>query len=249
MYHKVGIPVHHKADRFLNVSVAGFRRHLRILTELGFRARPFQDVVEAHRSGKSLPSRTFAVTFDDGFQCVGEYAAPVLAEFGFPATIFVVSDAAGKTNIWDVLEGHAEQPLLDWEALRRLVGAGWEIGGHTRTHPRLDTLDDGAALAEIVQGKEEIEARLGLSPQTFCYPYGYFNSCTPRLVDTAGFLGACTVRSGLATPQHDPFLLPRVKLGYGDGALRLLFKLLVRPHLPNTRPFRRSHRLRIPDAK
>ena len=39
----------------------------------------------------------------------------------------------------------------------------------------------------------------------------------PRLVQAAGFTGACTTRSGLAKRDADPFLLPRVKIAYRDG--------------------------------
>jgi peptidoglycan/xylan/chitin deacetylase (PgdA/CDA1 family) len=238
MYHRVGEPVACRADRFLNVSAHGFRRQMRALAALGYRARPFAEVVDALRSGRPLPRRTFALTFDDGYRSIGETAAPILARFGSPATVFVVSEGVGRTNVWDRVTGRPERPLLDWDALRGLLAAGWEVGGHTRTHPHLNALSDVDALSDIRLGREETEARLGVTLRTFCYPFGHLNARTPALVRAAGFSGACTTQSGLASSAHDPFLLPRVKVAYRDGVSGMLFRLMLRSHLPDLRPHR-----------
>ncbi|HZT43920.1 MAG TPA: polysaccharide deacetylase family protein [Chthonomonadaceae bacterium] len=241
MYHKVGHPVACRQDTFLNVPAEDFRRQMRLLAALGYRARTFAEVVEAIVCGHTLPRRTFAVTFDDGYRCIGEAAVPVLAELNFPATIFVVPSGVGQTNVWDSGEDIPALSLLDWESLSRLISAGWEMGGHTHSHPHLDALDDESAYAQIVSGKQAVEERLGISLTTFCYPFGHYNARTPALVRAAGFLGATTTRSGLARPESDPFLIPRVKVAYRDGVMGLLYRILVRPNLPNTRPRRREY--------
>src|SRR2546423_7572428 len=140
MYHKVGSPVIGRRDIFLNVGADDFRRQMRALARLGYRARPFREVVESVVCRRPLPPRTFAVTFDDGFRCVADTAAPVLAEYSFPATVFVVSGGVGGVNRWDPAPRRPHLPLLDWEDLRRLAACGWGIGGHTRSHPHLDSL-------------------------------------------------------------------------------------------------------------
>ncbi len=243
MYHKVGQPVFSKKDRFLNVSARDFERQMNLLSQLGYQGRPFFEIVEAVSQNRTLPPKTFAVTFDDGYSNVGELAAPVLNRLRIPGTVFVISQGAGKTNRWDRQEGHSELDLMGWEQLKRLQRSGWEVGGHTRTHPHLDVLKDEDALDEIQQGKEEVEAHLGGSLQTFCYPFGHYRQCTPLLVKRAGFSGACTTKSGLVeTSLASAYLLPRVKVAYGDGAFGLLYRLLVRPHLPDFRKHRRDHR-------
>lgn len=231
MYHKVGSPVASKADTFLNVSARDFQRQMRLLASLGYSARTFAEVVDALSLGKSLPRRTFAITFDDGYTCVGDSAGPILQAFGFPATVFVVPSAAGKTNAWDRVTGRPELPLMDWDRLKALQAEGWEMAGHTQSHPHLNQLEDEEAQREIAWGKEEAEALLGTSLTTFCYPFGDFNERTPGLVRSAGFAGACTTRSGLAKTGDDPFLLSRVKVAYRDGVMGLLYRMLIRPRL------------------
>ena len=242
MYHKVGQPVATAEDRFLNVAESDFARQMRVLDRLGYKARSFAEVVDAHVSRKTLPKRSFAVTFDDGYACVGQFAAPILAAHAFPATVFVVPSGVGKENSWDEATGRQRLPLMDWDSLLALQRAGWEIAGHTRSHPHLDALEDAEAYEEIHTGKAETENRSGMQLTTFCYPFGHFNARTPEIVRSAGFAGACTTRSGVICPEMDAFLLPRVKVAYSDGVAGLFYRLLVRPYLPDLRRGRRSQR-------
>lgn len=232
MHHKVGAPVRTNADRFLNVSARDFQRQARLLARLGYRGITFAQAVDGLFAGRPLPPRPVCITFDDGCACVGEHAAPVLAALGWPATVFVPTAHAGRENAWDRETGRPLLPLMGWERLRELAEAGWEIAGHTRTHPHLDLLDDSEALAEMAGGRADIAAQLGVAPSTLCYPFGGLNDRTPGLARQAGFAGACTTRSGLASPACDPFLLPRVKVARRDGLLGLLYRLWIRPRLP-----------------
>ena len=77
----------------------------------------------------SPDANAVALTFDDGFVNFGDVAAPLLAEHGFPSTLFVVTDAAGRTNRWNGQPGRGvpELPLLNWESLRRLADQGVEL--------------------------------------------------------------------------------------------------------------------------
>jgi peptidoglycan/xylan/chitin deacetylase (PgdA/CDA1 family) len=231
MYHKVGAPVSSKADTFLNVSTAAFRRQMRLLRKLGYQGITFQHAVDGLVSGASLPPRPVCVTFDDGYVNVGENAASILAGYGWPGTVFVPTDYVGGENSWDRSYGKPILPIMSWPQLQSLHDAAWEIAGHTASHPHLDELDDAKALEEMVSGKKVIEQHLGTVVKTFCYPFGGINDRTAGLVRQAGFSGACTTKSGLARPGADPFLYPRVKVAYRDGVLGFLYRLVIRPRL------------------
>jgi peptidoglycan/xylan/chitin deacetylase (PgdA/CDA1 family) len=240
MYHKVGAGVVERGDTFLNVSAHDFRRQMRQLAQRGYSVRPFSEIVDALRSGKSLPKRTCAITFDDGYQCVGQHAAPIMAEFGFAGTVFVVSQAIGKTNDWDSVTGHPVLPLMNEAELRKLHADGWELAGHTRTHPHLNLVSDADALEEIRGGREELEHQFGVPLHTFCYPFGDYNDRTPHLVLRAGYRGACTTVSGLARSASDPCLVSRVKVAYRDGVFGFFYRLLVCARFLGKSPQRNS---------
>ena len=162
------------------VSVApdAFRRHVRWLASGRVRVVTVPELLRLPHDADAV-----AITFDDGLASFGDVAAPLLAEHGLPATVFVVSDRAGATSAWQdaaaVRRGPRVPafPLLDWPALRRLAEGGLvELGAHTRTHRDLTRLR-GAMLADEIEGcAARITAETGHRPAAFAYPYGEVNA-------------------------------------------------------------------------
>lgn len=85
----------------LHITQARFREQMGCLAAR-YSVVPLRELIARMRAGKSL-RRTAAVTFDDAYRGVFEYAWPVLTELRLPATVFVVSDAAanGEPFWWD----------------------------------------------------------------------------------------------------------------------------------------------------
>ena len=232
MYHKVGAPVERPADTFLNVPTEAFARQMRFLARRGYRAVTLADAIAGLAGRGPLPGRPLVVTFDDGYRCVEEHAAPVLSALQWPATLYAPSAWVGRANEWNAQTGHPVLPLLDWDSLAALQACGWEIGGHTRSHAHLERLTDDEAFHEVAGGLADLRERLGDRPRTFCYPFGGLAPTTPEQVRRAGFVAACTTKSGLVRSHTDPFLLPRVKVAPRDGLVGLVYRLWIRPHLP-----------------
>jgi glycosyltransferase involved in cell wall biosynthesis/peptidoglycan/xylan/chitin deacetylase (PgdA/CDA1 family) len=102
----------------------------------------------------------------------------------------------------------AELPrFLDWDGVRALRAAGVEIGGHTRSHPILPRTDPDRARAEIVGGRERLEAELGMPVAGFASPNGDLDDTAVRLVGEAGFAWAYTAMP--APWDGDPYRIPR----------------------------------------
>ena len=236
MYHRVGIPLFASQDRFLNVSVKSLLKQLNLLVKLGYQSRTFHEVV----TSTNLPEKTVVITFDDAFECVFEHALPILEKVGYVATTYAVTDFVGRMNSWEEGKNSSHHPLMSWERLADLQSKGWEIGGHTCSHPHLDVLDFEQTEAQLQHSAQELDARLGAIGRSFCYPFGHYRAETVDLVSQAGFSGACTTKSGLFHRGTDIYQVPRVKISYSDGALGLVYKLMVRPHMPDLRKARRD---------
>jgi peptidoglycan/xylan/chitin deacetylase (PgdA/CDA1 family) len=98
-----------------------------------------------------------------------------------------------------------------------------EIGSHTRTHPILSRCSGAEITSEIAGSKAEIEAILGRSVSTFCYPNGLagdFDRRCERAVDEAGYLGAVRAYGGLVFPGDDRFALPRMSAYRGFKSMK-----------------------------
>jgi probable sporulation protein (polysaccharide deacetylase family) len=58
---------------------------------------------------------------------------------------------------------------------RRIKEAGHEIGNHAYTHPDMRTLSEEQIHLEISKTNQIIEKEIGIKPQFFTPPYGYFD--------------------------------------------------------------------------
>ncbi len=223
----------------LAVTPAHFRRQLEWLVERGYRGATFHDAITARPAG-----RTLVVTFDDAFLSVLEHAQPVLSSLGLPATVFVVTDLAdaGRPLHWRgsaVMTGESDNGELrgmNWQQLRELADSGWEIGSHTRTHPRLTQLSDEGLASELRESREACQRALGTPCRSLAYPFGDFDSRVLTAAANAGYTAAASEDLGPATP----LAWPRVGI-YRNNSMRA-FRLKVSPTVRRVRSLLRGGR-------
>lgn len=89
-YHGVSLQDEHEWDPGLFVTPAFLRRRFEILRDGGYVVLPLGEAVRSLRRG-TLPPRSVVLTFDDGFHNFFAAAAPLLEEFGYPATNYMSS--------------------------------------------------------------------------------------------------------------------------------------------------------------
>lgn len=211
----------------LAVTTAQLREQLELLVSRGYRAVTFHEVV-----AEEPPGPTLAITFDDGFASVLELAFPILSSLGLVATIFVVTDFVdGERPLrWPGIErrsGIHEREVrgLSWSELDQLAAAGWEIGSHTRTHPRLTQLDDGALAAELRGSRAACERALARPCHSLAYPFGDVDSRVVAATREAGYEAAAALSTGLG--GGSPLEWPRTGVYRKDSLRR--FRLKVSP--------------------
>lgn len=113
------------------------------------------------------------IWFDDGYLNTYEVAYPILKRYGLTAILSVVTGRVGVTI--NILGGKAR--LMTLEQIRTLVEDGWEIAGHSHTHPtkRYDGYGFAAlsleeTRVEVEESKKWIEENLGVTPTKFVAP-------------------------------------------------------------------------------
>jgi peptidoglycan/xylan/chitin deacetylase (PgdA/CDA1 family) len=212
----------------LAVSLAVFREQMEFLHRSGYAALPFRQCEERRQAG-TLPAKPVVITFDDAFQSILS-TVPILANFGWQASVFVVSQFAdtGRRLDWyglnpDVDDAPPPETCgLRWEELRELAALGWEIGSHTHRHTLLTNLSDGAVLAELEVSRRRISEETG-SCASVSYPYGRANLRVARLAEEVGFKAGC-----MLTGAHlfdEPLLRPRLSVCNRDTGVRLSLKV------------------------
>jgi peptidoglycan/xylan/chitin deacetylase (PgdA/CDA1 family) len=187
-----------------------FAEQLDLLTDNGLKIVPLRRLVAALRGGPPLPPRSAVLTFDDGFADFHSTVAPLLAARGLPATLYVTTGALGGPS-WPPGRGSLlpAAPMLTWRQMREL-DLLVEIGGHTRSHPQLDTLLRQDAREEVEGCKARLEDALGHRVDAFAYPHGYSSRSVRRLVDEAGWTSATAVRYGFSSGADERLRIARL---------------------------------------
>jgi peptidoglycan/xylan/chitin deacetylase (PgdA/CDA1 family) len=212
MYHSVEP---HRWDPYrVTVRPERFEAQLRWLRRRGLRGTSMRELLRA-----GDPRGLVGLTFDDGYADFVTHALPILARYGFSATVFVIAGALGGTNTWD--EPGPRKRLMTAGEVRHAAAGGIEIGSHGLTHQRLTGVDDGALAGEVRRSRAILRELTGQDVDGFCYPYGAAGPREAAAVRAAGYGYGCAVRPPVAA---DRFTLPRTFVGDRDTAPRLLAK-------------------------
>jgi glycosyltransferase involved in cell wall biosynthesis/peptidoglycan/xylan/chitin deacetylase (PgdA/CDA1 family) len=225
LYHAVTMPGE-ASSRYV-VCARRFARQMRWLRLAGRHVLGLDEYLRCRREHRLPPARAVVLTFDDGYRDNGTIAQPILAQFRFPATIFLVTDFVGGQNRWDSKGVLHDRALLGWDETRTLARSGIQFGSHTLNHPVLTALPAAAAELEIAASKAALERHLPDAAPAFAYPYGVYDETVRALVERAGFWGACTTRTGLNGPGTPLFELRRVEVRGEFGLMRFLLAILV----------------------
>src|SRR4051794_34828326 len=219
MYHGIGRV---EEDPFgLFVSPERLAGQLQILRVLGLRGASLVELGDAAARGDA--DGLVGLTFDDGYRDVLTFAAPLVARHGFTATMFAVSGLLGGENVWDP---PPRRQLMTGAALRALAAHGWEIGSHSVSHARLTEVDPDRLRHEVAASGPALADVTGVSPRTFCYPYGAVDRDAVAAVRAAGYAYACAVTRDAELTRE--FALPRIGVTERDRGPRFAAKLVLR---------------------
>jgi len=226
MYHGISPEVASRHPYFeTNTSQELFADHMKFLHENGYATVELNEAVSTIFTGSNGQKRV-AITFDDGFRNFYTQAFPILAEYRFKATMFIVS---GLTQDRPACVNGKE--YLSWAEVRELHAHGIRIGSHSVSHPELYKLDAKDLEYEVRQSKETIEDALGESICSFSYPFAFpendqkFAAHLRELLERHGYENGVTTILGTAGAGDDWFFLPRIPVNTFDDLGFLKTKL------------------------
>jgi len=198
----------------ISISPKIFAIQMSYLNEAGFQVISLGQLMEKVRFKQHIPGKTIVLTFDDGLKNFYTAAWPVLARYGFSATVFVPTDFIGKQSWWYADYDLKPVPMLDWPQLRELSANNMDIQSHGCSHCKLTEVAPPDFQRELGKSKQVLEDGLGRSADFFCYPFGEVNQDIAAAAGAAGYKGAACMDQGLYNPGDDPYLIKRESLDY-----------------------------------
>jgi len=204
MYHYVS-PLPADADTIrqdLTVTPEAFAAQLAYLREQGYTSITLFDLAAALRGEASLPEKPIVLTFDDGYADTYTVVFPLLQQYGFKGTFFVIAY---------VVEGGVPG-YLTWEQAREMAEAGMSIQSHSLDHVDLRERSADFLKQQVELSRALIEARVGQPVRFFCYPAGRYDEATIQALDQAGYWGAVTTEWGSQQTWSRRFTWPRLRV-------------------------------------
>ncbi|GIU40229.1 polysaccharide deacetylase [Shewanella sairae] len=228
---------HHVSDTtpaITSVTPAQFKEQMQYLADNNFNVVPLSTVVESIKAKQTLPAKTIAITFDDGYRSIANTAHPILKQYKFPYTLFV--------SVEPILKEYGE--MMSWQQLITLSNEGAEIANHSWNHEHLIRKEGNETEAQwlariednILRTEAEIAKATGQNLKMLAYPYGEYNQQIEAMLEKHGFV-AFGQQSGAAGPHSPLTALPRFPVAgvYADlNSLKVKLHSLNMPVIAQT---------------
>ncbi|WP_338994595.1 polysaccharide deacetylase family protein [Fusobacterium animalis] len=189
-----------------------FKKHLQYLKDKNYTVITFKDLDKIGWRNRFEKGRKYIIlTFDDGYKDNYDLAFPILKEFNFKATIFLMGSLT--YNEWDVKAGGERKfSLMSVEMIKEMQDYGIEFGAHTFNHPKINTLSNEEIEHQIVDVKKPLEEKIGKEIITFAYPYGILNDYAKEMAKKAGYTFALATDSGSVCLSDDLYQIRRIAI-------------------------------------
>jgi peptidoglycan/xylan/chitin deacetylase (PgdA/CDA1 family) len=214
MYHHISpIPTNNVLDASLTVTPLIFAEQLDYLKKQGYHSITLNQLLNNLYYETPLPTKPIILTFDDGYEDSYQYAYPLLQQYGYSGTFYIIT---GKVN-WD--------GQMTWSQLRKMLAHGMQMGSHTVHHVDIGQVllnSHDEAQQELQVSQSTLQQKLGIVIQHFCYPSGEpfkHGSWTLRqavmsLLAENGYTDATTDpgMTGIVQQSQYPFILLRTRV-------------------------------------
>ncbi len=174
---KVLILTYHRFSRGQDaskVSAADFDSHLQYLSRHN-NVLPLAEAVECLKNGKTLPANATVITIDDGYSDAYEIAFAKLKKYGFPATVYAITDFVDQNIwLWTDLMRYVMAKTIDSEfsfdfgtgdsVQARLTDDAKRLEAANRTNERLKKLSNEQKDAKIAEIARQLNVELPTAP-------------------------------------------------------------------------------------
>ncbi|WP_020615796.1 polysaccharide deacetylase family protein [Paenibacillus daejeonensis] len=202
--------------------IGDFSNQMRLLKEHQFNVITMEQYTAFMLEGASVPDNAVLLTFDDGYETFYTLAYPLLREYGYTATNFVIVSS---------IDNQSGRPKMSWDQMREMQEQGFSFQSHSYDshqygevnvkHKKGPLLSNYLYLereernesdteylrrikADLKLAEQRLQEELGQGSQVFAFPYGAFNDMLQQTLQELGVPLSFTTRPGSNQPG-EPF--------------------------------------------
>jgi len=213
-----------------------FEEDLKMLKDNNFNVITLKDMMKGVQGEANMPQNAVAITFDDGYESFYKYAYPILKKYNMPSTLFVItswtesySASAGdigsigpheivemqKSGLVDI-ESHSHSGH-DYTVRDEKGNLGGVLAFKTydKNTGKYETQDvyEKRVVEDLAKSIPIIEKYTGVRPDTFCFPFGHYNTRLVELGKMAGFKYFVTTAYGYNRENSKNVTVRRIRSG------------------------------------
>ena len=176
------------------------------------------------------PAKSFLLTFDDGYRNNLDYVLPLLKEFGWEATIFIIAGTLDGSMSLD--EEHDAAKKLSVEELGDMAGPNIQLGLHGYQHENFSEIPLEAIKDALQQSCMAFD-QAGISyRKVLAYPYGARPKNKGQFAQLKKWMADKGIEAAFRignkpqpTPAADRYELKRIDIRGGDSPEDFVTKL------------------------
>ncbi|RJG24026.1 polysaccharide deacetylase family protein [Paenibacillus thiaminolyticus] len=213
MYHQLVDQADKKKPHLLPVDQ--FEQQMKLLKERGFHVISMDEYVDFMTAGAAIPDNAVLLTFDDGYETFYTHAFPILQQFGYTATNFVIVAS---------IDNQTGKPKLTWDQMREMKQAGMSFYSHTynshrqgpinatgkekpmlsrhlylKDRDRIENDEEyiGRITGDLATAEKRLREELGNTRRIVAFPYGAYNQDVLRVLNTLNIELSFTIKPGM----------------------------------------------------
>ncbi len=197
------------------LSAEVFKKQMELLKTSGFRVIGMKEYSDFVLKGGKVPDNAVLITFDDGYESFYKLAYPVLKEYGYPATAFLIVRS---------IDERIGVPKMTWDQMREMQKDGMTFYSHTYdSHAYADVNERGKSkpaltarkylinkkrqetkeearqriIDDLKKAEERLKEELGNTDSILCFPYGAYNDTVMEALKSLDIQISFTIEKGV----------------------------------------------------
>lgn len=211
MYHRIEANPN-RSDTW-QISLTEFKQEMKYLKDNGYTTLTNDQFYNIITKKAAMPAKPVLLTFDGATIDFYNNAYPILRQYGFNATEYVVTDQIGTS--WgspsDIIRIMNENQL-------EIVGNNKiELENHSTTHGHIANLSTAELTKRVSGAATKLESLTNKPVKYFAYPFGESSNNFVNVLKGLKVKMAFKVGGGMATDSSDLMNMPRIAIVNTDN--------------------------------
>jgi len=204
MYHHVEDlgPEATEGKKDWTVSTAAFQEQMTYLEENGWTSISDAALAAYLLDGEPLPPKAVVISVDDGNRSFYEHGWPIMQQTHLRPVMFLVAQFADYSG------------YVNWDQARSLVAGGAWIGSHGYSHRSLHDVPDAELPLELGESRTTLDAQLGVTVTSFCFPYGARPERALAMMAEQGYRTGYSLNPTYWQRPEEPYFIGRLRVDY-----------------------------------